>query len=69
MFSVAGKYHVAMKYAHDQIMHDVSKYLREAWYGNADTFDVTDNINKYPVDCCKLWAHYLTITGTEYVPL
>ena len=29
---------------------------------------VTDVTNKRPVDCCKLWACYLTIS-TNYVPL
>ena len=50
-----------MNYVHGQTMQNVVKYLREVWFGNADTFSVNNVKNKRPVDCRKLWARYLTI--------
>ena len=58
-----------MSYVHDQTMQNDVKYLREAWYGNAITFDVNDVKNKQPVDSRKLWARCLAIAGTKFVPL
>ena len=58
-----------MDYVHDQTMQSVVKYLREAWYGNTSTFDVNNVKHKRPFDCRRLWARYLTITGTKFVPL
>ena len=54
LFWAAGKNHVAMNYVHDQTIQNVMKYLHEAWYSNAGTFDVNDVKNKCPIDCRTL---------------